>query len=181
MYQEIKAISVPRLCKHKATPFFYINHSAFLEHLTCAIFDISIMGENIAPQGVLYKNIGNCLSQLEIRMAGKIIIFNFLNYMVKPIELNPEWVLNELPISCYANGSGFVSLDTDNSTDASWIKLALNTLFITYTENEYGEDNKIFFDIEFRIEDLLQECPTLYKKMKEMDAKNKIYKDLNLN
>jgi hypothetical protein len=181
MYQKIKAISVPRLCKHKATPFFYINHSAFLEHLTCAIFDISIMGKTIAPQGVLYKNIGNCLSQLEIRMAGKIILFNFLNYMVKPIELNPEWVLNELPITHYADGNGVVSVDTDRKSDASWIKLALTALLIPYEENEFDEGDLTFIDIEFRLEDLRSECPTLYKKMMEMDAKNKIFKHTNLN
>jgi hypothetical protein len=59
--------------------------------------------------------------------------------MVKPIELNPEWVLSELPLSHYANCSGVVSIDTDSATDASWIKLALKTLCIPYEENDYGD------------------------------------------
>jgi hypothetical protein len=181
MYQKIKSISVPSLCKHKATPFFNINHSKFLEHHACAIFDISIMGKTIAPKGVPHIIIiGNCQSQLEIRMAEKITLFKFLNYMVKPIELNPEWVLSELPQSLYADGNGNISVDTDTITDAKWIKLALNTLLIPYEENEYGDGDMTFIDIEFNLEDLRTECPTLYKKMKEMDAKNKIYKNINL-
>ena len=101
--------------------------------------------------------------------------------MVKHIELNPEWVLSELPVSLYADGNGVVSVDTDSTSEASWIKLALNTLLIPYEEKEHGEGTTIFIDIEFQIEDLRTDCPTLYKKMKEMDAKNKIYKNTNLN
>lgn len=101
--------------------------------------------------------------------------------MVKPIELNPEWVLSELPKSHYADGSGNVSIDTDSASDASWIKLALNTLLIPYEEKEYGDDDMTFIDFEFNINDIKDNCPNLYKKMKDMDAKNKIYKDLNLN
>jgi hypothetical protein len=100
--------------------------------------------------------------------------------MVKHIELTPEWVLSELPQSHYANGSGVVSLDTDNAANASWIKLALNTLLIPYEENEYGEGDSTFIDIEFNIKDIKENCPTLYKKMKKMDTKNKIYKNTSL-
>jgi hypothetical protein len=101
--------------------------------------------------------------------------------MVRFIELTPEWVLSELPLSLYAVGNGVVSVDTDSVSDASWIKLALNTLLIPYEENEYGDGKITFIDIEFNLEDLRTECPTLYKRMKEMDTKNNICKDLNLN
>ena len=67
--------------------------------------------------------------------------------MKKLIELTPEWILIELSQSLYANGSGVVSLDTYSASDASWIKLALSTLMIPYTENEYGEGDMIFIDI----------------------------------
>jgi hypothetical protein len=101
--------------------------------------------------------------------------------MVKIIELNPEWVLSEMPVSLYADGNGNVSLDTDTLTDAKWIKLALDTLCINFQETEYGEGDKTFIDIEFCIDDLKINCPALYKKMKEMDAKNSLYKALNIN
>jgi len=101
--------------------------------------------------------------------------------MVKIIELNPEWVLSEIPVSLYAEGCGIISVETDTITDAKWIKLALETLLIPYDEKEYGDGNTIFIDIEFHIEDLRSDCPNLYKKMKEMDTKNKIYKRTNLN
>ena len=64
--------------------------------------------------------------------------------MVKPIELNPEWVLSELPQSHYADGNGVVSVDTESTSDAKWIKLALNTLLIPYEEKEYGEGTLTF-------------------------------------
>ncbi len=101
--------------------------------------------------------------------------------MVKPIELNPEWVLSKLPQSLYADGNGVISIDTDSATDASWIKLALDTLCINFRENEFGEGDMTFIDIEFHIDDLKNNCPTLFKKMKEMDAKNKLNKSLNIN
>jgi ribosome biogenesis SPOUT family RNA methylase Rps3 len=101
--------------------------------------------------------------------------------MVKHIELNPEWILTELPQSICADGNGVICVDTDNSTDASWIKLALKTLCIPFEENEYGDEDLIFIDIEFNIEDLKKDCPILYKNMKNMDAKNKIYRYTNLN
>jgi hypothetical protein len=101
--------------------------------------------------------------------------------MKRLIEITPEWVLSELPISLYADGCGNISIDTDRATDASWIKLALKTLLIPYEENEYGDGNMTFIDIEFHIEDLRTECPTLYKKMKEMDTNNKLHKNTSIN
>lgn len=101
--------------------------------------------------------------------------------VIKPIEITPEWVLSELPQSLYADGNGTVSLDTDNSSDASWIKLALNTLCIPFEEKEYGDGEMIFIDIEFNINDIKENCPALYKSMKELDTKNKIYKNTSLN
>jgi hypothetical protein len=101
--------------------------------------------------------------------------------MVKPLELTPEWVLTELPQALYADGCGNISVDTSAQSDAKWIKLALNTLHINFQEHEFGENDNTFTDIEFRIADIKVECPDLYKRMVEMDTKNKIYKGLNIN
>jgi hypothetical protein len=101
--------------------------------------------------------------------------------MVKPIELTPEWILSEIPDSLYADGCGNMSVDTYTPNDAKWIKLALDTLCINFQETEFGEGDKTFIDIEFRIDDLKINCPALYKRMKEMDAKNKIIKNTTLN
>lgn len=101
--------------------------------------------------------------------------------MVKHIELNPEWVLSELSISLYADGCGKISVETDTINDAKWIKLALETLLIPYDEKEYSDGDTIFIDIEFHMEDLRSDCPNLYKRLKEMDTKNKIYRSLNIN
>lgn len=101
--------------------------------------------------------------------------------MVKFIELTPEWILSELSQSLYADGKGTACIDTDSASDASWIKLALNTLLIPFEEKEYGDNDMTFIDFEFNINDIKDNCPNLYEKMKDMDTKNKIYNDLNLN
>lgn len=101
--------------------------------------------------------------------------------MVKPIELDPEWVLTELSDALYADGCGNMSVDTYSLTEAKWIKLALNTLHIDFQETVYGESDMTFVDIEFCIDDLKINCPALYKEMMEMDAKNRLFKGLNIN
>jgi len=100
--------------------------------------------------------------------------------MQKFIELTSEWILNEIPISHYADGDGNVSLDTDSITNAKLIELALKSSCIPYTQNEYCDAINIFFDFEFKLEDIRSECPNLYKKMRELDAKNNIYKNISL-
>jgi hypothetical protein len=101
--------------------------------------------------------------------------------MKKIIEATPEWVLSNFPQALYADGSGNVSLDVYDVTEVKWIELALQTISINFKENEYTEDDLTIIDIEFRLEDLQENCPALYKQLKEMDAKNKIYKGLNIN
>jgi hypothetical protein len=113
--------------------------------------------------------------------GNKIILFNLLSYMVKPIVLTPEWVLCNFPQTLYADGCGHVSLDVYNDSDIKWVELALSTLCIPFKVNEYVDEDSTFIDFEFFIEDLKENCPALYKELKEMDAKNKIYKGLNIN
>jgi hypothetical protein len=101
--------------------------------------------------------------------------------MLKNIELTPEWVLSKFPQVIYVDGSGNVSMDVYDVKEVKWIELALQTLCINFKENEYAEDDVTIIDIEFRLEDLQENCPALYKQLKSMDAKNKIYKELNIN
>ena len=101
--------------------------------------------------------------------------------MKKIIEVTPEWVLSNFPQAFYADGCGHITLDIYDVKEVIWIELALQTLCINFKENEYTEDDVTIIDIEFRLEDLQENCPALYKQMKKMDAKNKIYKGLNIN
>ena len=101
--------------------------------------------------------------------------------MVKPIELNPEWVLAELPQMVIPFGDGEVSLITNCEADADTIKSALGSLCIHFNLNEYSDDLTDIFDFELLIDDIKINCPALYKKAKEIDAKNNIIKGLNLN
>jgi hypothetical protein len=108
--------------------------------------------------------------------AEKIILFQ-KNNMTKLIELTPEWVLTELPISHCADGTGKMIIETQIETDAKWITLALDTICIDYEYFDEGRGKIFFYHFEFRLEDIKENCPALYKNMKELDDKNKILKD----
>jgi len=101
--------------------------------------------------------------------------------MLKKIKLTPEWVLNKLPHTHYADGNGNISVYTGDATDANFIELALDTLQIHYEIYDYVDDNKDFvFGIDFRIEDIEVECPSLYQRMQNLDNNNLINKSKNL-
>jgi hypothetical protein len=99
--------------------------------------------------------------------------------MRKIIELTPEWVLEKIPHSHYSDGNGNSSVYTGNATDANWIELALESLNIEYETYDCADgNNEILFGFDFRIGDIKSECPSLHIRMKELDANNKIYKQL---
>lgn len=90
--------------------------------------------------------------------------------MKKIIELTPEWVLEKLPHTHQSDGKGKNSVYTGNATDAAWIELALDSLNIAYETFDYVDDNnEILFGFEFRIEDIKNDCPTLQRRMKEIE------------
>lgn len=98
--------------------------------------------------------------------------------MKKVIQLTPEWVLNKLSHSHYADGKGNLSVQTGHVSDANWIALALNTLDVTYEEYEFYDDETFLFSFDFKLEDIKKECPLLYKNFTSMDDHNKIFRGL---
>lgn len=104
--------------------------------------------------------------------------------MKKLIELTPEWILENLPHTKYADGSGLMSVYTNNPDNANWISLALNTLKIPFEESEYGDWDDMTMCYEFKIEDVKDDCPSLYINMKNLDRDNlqsKLNKGIGLN
>jgi hypothetical protein len=59
MQQMTAVIKVQSLCNHKAILLLHILHKAFLEHLSCAVFDAGKMVNTITPQGVQHISIGS--------------------------------------------------------------------------------------------------------------------------
>jgi hypothetical protein len=97
----------------------------------------------------------------------------------KILELTPEWVLDKLSQTSYADGDGNISVYTDDATDANYIELALDYLQINYEAYDYLDGNDDFvFVFDFRIEDVKEECPSFYKSMKELDINKLNYKNL---
>jgi len=89
------------------------------------------------------------------------------------IEIDPDWVLEKLPHTHYADGDGNVSVYTADATDAHFIELALITLKISYEPYDYVDDNGAFaFGFDFRLEDIKAECPSFHGRMKEINNNN---------
>ena len=89
------------------------------------------------------------------------------------IEIDPDWVLEKLPHTHYADGDGNVSVYTADATDANFIELAFETLSISFESYDYVDDNGAFsFGFDFRLEDIEADCPSLYLRMKEMNNMN---------
>ena len=102
--------------------------------------------------------------------------------MKKTIKIRPEWVLEKMPHTSFADGEGNISIYTACATDACWIELALETLGIIYDNYDVLDDyDDLSFGFDFRIEDIQDECPSLYKRMKEIDLKNMIRKNFSKN
>lgn len=94
---------------------------------------------------------------------------------MKNLNLTPEWVLEKLPHTRYADGAGNISVYTDDATDANFIELALDSLHINYEAYDYLDENDDFvFGFDFRIEDIKDECPAFYQSMKEINNNNMI-------
>lgn len=93
---------------------------------------------------------------------------------MKKIEIRPEWILEQCPHTVQPNGKGNIMISTDNVSLSLWIDLALDILDIEYESSTVGYDpnpKKQYLEVqwEFRIEDIKEECPTLYKEWKLMD------------
>lgn len=94
----------------------------------------------------------------------------------KLIEVIPEWVLDNLSDSMYADGYGNMSVYTSSVSDYNWMRLALNTLKITYEESDNGGYNNMLHGFEFRIEAIKNECPSLYERMIKLNINNLEFK-----
>lgn len=102
--------------------------------------------------------------------------------MSELIKLTPEWVLEKLPHTRYADGDGNISVYTNDATDANWIELALDSLHINYEAYDYVDDKKDFvFGFDFRIEVIEEDCPSFYQSMKELNNNKLIHKNLSKN
>lgn len=94
---------------------------------------------------------------------------------MRNLKLTPEWVLEKLPHTHYADGDGKVSVYTNDATDANFIELALDSLQIKYEAYDYlDEDDDFVFAFDFRIEDIEEECPSFYQSIKEINNNNLI-------
>jgi hypothetical protein len=88
------------------------------------------------------------------------------------IKLSPEWILDKLPQSTYGDGQGgFEIWVYENSYH--WIELALKTSGIPYTEDDFVDEfDKTIVRFNLKLEDLREECPSLFFELNELDKNN---------
>jgi len=87
------------------------------------------------------------------------------------IELTPEWVLSRLCDEWFADGNGIATVRTTDIYNSEWIYLALDTLNIKWELFEAEIDSQYYYDFEFQIEDIKEECPDLYLDLIDENTK----------
>lgn len=107
---------------------------------------------------------------------------------MKKIEITPEWILDKLTVTHYADGLGKITITADTVSDSRWIDLALDTINVKYESDilEYDPDpedpdDDFYFEIswQFRIEEVKDDCPNLYVKWMVMNLLNSIMENKN--
>jgi len=95
---------------------------------------------------------------------------------MKKLELTCEWILNKLPFTHFSEGNGVGWIEANSGMESMLVELALNTLDIEYSEDEYINEHtdEFYMQYKFKIEDIKNECPNLYKMMYEMNENNKM-------
>jgi len=86
-------------------------------------------------------------------------------------ELTPEWIIDHLTISKYADGEGKISFFADE-TSLSWVELAIINLDIDYKKEDIvvGNDNEVVVSFDLSLDALKNKCPLLYRKMYLLNA-----------
>lgn len=152
------------------------------------IFEIRIedVRDNCPSLYVRLNEIAEYTLDQENRFRSKYLPNNDLHKrlkeMKKNIQITPEWVLNAIPHLHLVDGDGKVRIHTNIEFDGCWIKLALTSLNIEFTELDWVKNESSFFArFEFRIADIREECPTLYEKLNSMDLIIRDRKDISIN
>jgi hypothetical protein len=97
---------------------------------------------------------------------------------MKNINLTVDSVLNNLFSSLYADGKGNITIVTTSNemTPYFLINMALENLGIQFKTDEYiDDDNNVDTYFEFKlsdIENIQDDCPIFYKKIKELNFSN---------
>jgi hypothetical protein len=94
---------------------------------------------------------------------------------MKKVELSCEWILDKLAFTHFSEGNGVGWIEADGM-EIMFVELALKTLGIEYTEDEYINEHtdEFYMQYKFKIEDIKDECPNLYKMMHEFDERNRM-------
>lgn len=90
---------------------------------------------------------------------------------MKKIEITSEWILDNIPHSHYADGNGNITICAD-IFHSHWINLALDTINAKYKIYDDEDDSILEMIWEFRIEDIKDDCPNLYSKLRKLSLKN---------
>ena len=76
------------------------------------------------------------------------------------IEVTPEWILRTISYLSSVKVNAFVTAFYDEELEL--ICMALDTLKISYVVREGDDADDYTYGIEFRLEDIKTDCPSLY-------------------
>ena len=94
--------------------------------------------------------------------------------MKKEIVLTPEWVFTKTGTSCWADGEGNAKISSQSSGIAKLIRLTLDSLEISYKEDYFTDGYSNWYHrFIFRIDELMDDCPVLYRHLEVIDQKLK--------
>ena len=85
---------------------------------------------------------------------------------MKEIKLTPDWIFDNFSFLLQLLDDGTLFLQCERG-DAKWIKLAARTIGAPFISREIEEDDHIEYTVgfEFNINDLKEDCPTVYNQV----------------
>jgi len=95
------------------------------------------------------------------------------NHAKDVVELTPEWILDKVPHTMYADGDGVISLYCDANWESGLVELALDKLSVNYSQYEYvGDGDEIIIAFDFHLKEMLDCTSSLYDEMYDLNLSN---------
>lgn len=87
------------------------------------------------------------------------------------VKLTPEWVLDKMSLSRYADGHGVIYFYADED-NCNWIELAITTLEVPFVREEIELDYyTTVISFALFLDSLMDQCPSLFKEMWDLNVR----------
>lgn len=91
------------------------------------------------------------------------------NHLKMEVKLTPEWVLDKMSTSRYADGHGVIYFYADED-NCHWIELAITTLEVPFVREEIVLDCcTTVISFALFLDSLMDQCPSLFHEMWDLN------------